>query len=266
MTLSIIIPTLNDANNIARLIDSIKYSTHYDATNIEIIVIDSPKSYDGTLSIAKERGAITSVIGPERSSQCNHGATIAKGVYLYFVDANMEFSKDLFSEILSNLNPNHILVIPEEVPIKSIYTKAINLEKRIYDNNNMLCVSRIMSKYSFFTVSGYNPAKINSENCDLHSKLVDSGKIVVHLNNHILHHEENLGFWKSIKTNSYYAKKLVKYSVGFQSEVNTLYRYKVLFSKPKLILNSPIAFGYLLTLKTFQFGIGYVVYKYYRNS
>jgi glycosyltransferase involved in cell wall biosynthesis len=266
MTLSIIIPTLNEANNIARLIDSIKYSNHYDSTNIEIIVIDSPNSYDGTLSIAKERGVITSVIGPERSSQCNRGATIAKGVYLYFVDANMEFSKDLLGEILSTLSPNHILVVPEVVPITSLYTKAINLQKRIYDHNPVLCSSRIMSKYSFFTVSGYNPSLVSGEDRDLHTKLVDSGKDVVHLNNHIIIHEENLGFWKSIKKKINIANKQVKHKVGLRPEVNPFYTCQVLFSKPKLIFGAPLAFGYLLTLKTFQFGIGYVMCKFNGNS
>jgi glycosyltransferase involved in cell wall biosynthesis len=241
MTLSIIIPTLNEANNIVRLIDSILYSSHYDSTNVEIVVVDSPNSHDGTLGIAKSKGVVTGVIGPERSSQRNYGATLAKGIYLYFVDADMEFSPNLLKDILANLDPNKLIVVPERVPVMSIYTKAINLEKNIYDNNPHLTASRIMSKYAFFTSGGYNPEMVSGEDWDLHSRLVDSGKTVIHLTTPILHHEDNLGFFQSIKKKIYYAKKLTNYQVGIQSEVNPLYRYGVLFSKPSLYLRQPLA-------------------------
>jgi glycosyltransferase involved in cell wall biosynthesis len=261
MILSIIIPTLNESKNIARLIDSIKNSVTYSNSNIEVIVVDSPRTTDNTLAIAKANGAITAVIGPERSSQRNKGASLAKGQYLYFVDADMEFSGNLLKNILDNLDYNSIFVIPERVPGNSIYCKAINLEKQIYDNNDKISASRIMTKYSFDSVGGYDTSMISGEDWDLNRRLLENGKTIVFLDEPIMHHEEDLGFVTSINKKIYYAKNLKNYKVAIQTEVNPIYRILVLFSNPILIIAHPIAFIYLLTLKISQFGIGFLIYN-----
>jgi glycosyltransferase involved in cell wall biosynthesis len=269
MILSIIIPTLNESKNIERVIQSIKNSISYNSKDIEIIVIDSPKTNDNTLELAKLNGAITDVIGPERSSQRNKGASLARGQFLYFVDADMEFSSNLLKCILENLNNENILVIPERVTGSSIYCKAINLEKQIYDNNQKISAARIMTKYAFVSINGYDNSMISGEDWDLSSRLIDSGKKIKFLKEVIFHHEEDLGFFTSIKKKIYYAKNLKNYKVAVEPEVNPIYRISVLFSKPTLIFSNIITFSYLFILKLTQFGVGFVVYnlnQYYEKT
>ena len=94
--LSIIIPTKDEELNIGRLLNSIITSKQYNKETIEIIVVDNPGTTDKTRDIVDQFPIIQLFLqGPERSSQRNYGAKMANGEYLYFVDADMEFSTNL---------------------------------------------------------------------------------------------------------------------------------------------------------------------------
>jgi rSAM/selenodomain-associated transferase 2 len=85
-TISIIIPTLNEADNIGKIIDYLQQNS--DASLQEIIVVDA-QSGDNTEGVARRHGA-TVVQSPKRgrAAQMNAGAARAKGDILYFVHAD----------------------------------------------------------------------------------------------------------------------------------------------------------------------------------
>jgi len=97
MTISIIIPVYNEAENIGKLISYLKQ--YKESTVVEIIVVDAG-SIDDTVMIAKNAGAAT-LISPKkgRAAQMNYGASIAKGSVLYFIHADtfppITFTKDI---------------------------------------------------------------------------------------------------------------------------------------------------------------------------
>lgn len=80
--ISIIIPTLNEANNIKQAITSTQPST-----NVEIIVVDAG-SNDGTQAIAQALGVTVISAVPGRAIQMNTGAAIASGEILLFLHAD----------------------------------------------------------------------------------------------------------------------------------------------------------------------------------
>ncbi len=86
MTISIIIPTLNEAQNIGKLISFLKQ--HADHRLRDIIVVDA-QSTDNTEGVALAQGA-TVLRAPKRSraSQMNLGAQQATGEMLYFIHAD----------------------------------------------------------------------------------------------------------------------------------------------------------------------------------
>ncbi|MCB0630805.1 MAG: TIGR04283 family arsenosugar biosynthesis glycosyltransferase [Saprospiraceae bacterium] len=86
MKISIIIPTLNEAGNIARLVEHLRKHGKEDLA--EIIVVDGGSS-DHTEELARRAGAIT-YLSPRkgRSLQMNFGARHASGDILYFVHAD----------------------------------------------------------------------------------------------------------------------------------------------------------------------------------
>lgn len=86
MQVSIIIPTYNEAENIAQLIRYLKQ--HNNGSLAEIFVIDGG-SLDNTLELAEQEGALV-VSSPEkgRAAQMNYGASIVRGDVIYFVHAD----------------------------------------------------------------------------------------------------------------------------------------------------------------------------------
>lgn len=93
--LTVIIPTLNEANNLKELLPLLSASLNADD---EVIVCDA-SSADGSAEIAAELGA--RVLKPKRgrASQMNAGAQAAKNQILYFVHADTRppatFRKDV---------------------------------------------------------------------------------------------------------------------------------------------------------------------------
>ncbi|HJU54206.1 MAG TPA: TIGR04283 family arsenosugar biosynthesis glycosyltransferase [Pyrinomonadaceae bacterium] len=83
ITLSIIIPTLNEARSIAAKLDAVTKVRG----RVEVIVVDGGSS-DGTLEILRERGArvVTSERG--RGAQMHAGARVAVGEALWFLHAD----------------------------------------------------------------------------------------------------------------------------------------------------------------------------------
>lgn len=85
MTISIIIPTYNEAENIGGLITYLQQ--HANDTVAEIIVSDGG-STDATVCIAGEAGANVIVSPKGRAVQMNRGASEAQGNTLYFIHAD----------------------------------------------------------------------------------------------------------------------------------------------------------------------------------
>lgn len=86
MRISIIIPTLNEQNNIVSLIESLQFNGG--GALAEIIVVDAGSS-DQTETVAQNAGAIV-VKSPlrGRAVQMNYGVKFATGDILYFIHAD----------------------------------------------------------------------------------------------------------------------------------------------------------------------------------
>jgi rSAM/selenodomain-associated transferase 2 len=83
----VIIPVLNEAENITRTINSIQCGT-----NFEIIVVDGG-SQDSTIEIVKELGIQQVLLSPPgRAIQMNTGVTVATGEILLFLHADTQLS------------------------------------------------------------------------------------------------------------------------------------------------------------------------------
>jgi rSAM/selenodomain-associated transferase 2 len=102
MTISIVIPALNEAAQIAGLIYFLKKNGT--AALKEVIVVDGG-SHDNTLRAAKEAGAMV-VQSPVsgRAPQMNYGASLANGEVLYFVHADTFPASNFATDILRAIN------------------------------------------------------------------------------------------------------------------------------------------------------------------
>ena len=97
MTISVIIPTFNEAENIAKLVTFICGLQRKEV--IEILVVDAASS-DTTGFLAEQAGAsVISTFQKSRACQMNLGAQQAKGDILYFVHADVRLLPSFVDDI-----------------------------------------------------------------------------------------------------------------------------------------------------------------------
>lgn len=99
MTLSIIIPVLNEEKNLKVLLPYLKKNAN---GNIEIIVADGG-SKDDSLEVAKSENAIVVPSERGRAKQMNAGAKAATGSVLYFLHADTLPPNDFDKHILESV-------------------------------------------------------------------------------------------------------------------------------------------------------------------
>ncbi len=106
-SISIIIPTLNESENLPRLLDFIE--AYRDERLTEIIVADA-MSQDNTLDLAQAYPTIALAYKSKgRSCQMNQGAKIAKGEVLYFIHADTLPSVNFLDDICDALDEGYDL-------------------------------------------------------------------------------------------------------------------------------------------------------------
>jgi glycosyltransferase involved in cell wall biosynthesis len=124
---SIIVPTLNEEQNLPQLLLSFTKQTEKD---FEVIVSDG-KSEDNTKEIAFEFNNsldLKFVESPKRklTSQRNFGAKNANGEYLIFLDADYKADENFLAVLAKTIkNTNADMVVPTTIPVtKSVFWKT----------------------------------------------------------------------------------------------------------------------------------------------
>jgi glycosyltransferase involved in cell wall biosynthesis len=128
--ISIVVPTLNEEENIRTFLDSIRDQPFVD---FETLVIDGG-SKDGTSGIAQERNAKVVVLpGRGEFTSRNVGAKLARGSFLLFTCADVVFPKDALERIVEKFekNPELIALTGPGYPFDAPFLGK--LEYAIYD-------------------------------------------------------------------------------------------------------------------------------------
>ena len=101
--LSVIIPTLNEAENLPRTLKIVQT-----AANVEAIVVDGG-SRDATVEVAAALGATVLVATGGRAQQMNVGAAAANGRILLFLHADTELPHDFDELVQQTLFKRHVV-------------------------------------------------------------------------------------------------------------------------------------------------------------
>ena len=189
ISLSIIIPTLNEAKNLPLLLSDLAEIKEIS----EIIVIDS-NSKDATKDIASIYGAkCFNTMEQNRGFQLNKGAKSAKGNWLLFIHAdsrlNQNWSKEI-SNILS-LDNKFIYFFRFKVNNNSLIFRflelIVNLRTLIlktpYGDQGLLINREIYFKYGGYKnipimedIDFINRLKVNECLCELNSSILTSSR------------------------------------------------------------------------------------------
>lgn len=101
MTISVIIPTLNEVENIGQLILDLK---RYGSDQLTDLLVVDGGSTDDTVERARQAGAVV-ITSPQtgRANQMNYGASHTTGEVLYFVHADVKIHPDFVADIRQSI-------------------------------------------------------------------------------------------------------------------------------------------------------------------
>ncbi len=111
MIISVIIITLNEAENLENVINKVKNAASHlneNSAAIEIIVSDGG-STDGTISIAKTKADMIIRSPRGRYKQLNEGAKVARGDIFLFLHADTLLPEDGFLRIIKTLKNHRVI-------------------------------------------------------------------------------------------------------------------------------------------------------------
>lgn len=264
---SVIITTKNEGDIIGRLIQSIKTQTF---KNREIILVDN-NSTDKTLGIARKMNVKVYTVGPERSTQRNFGAKVAKGKYLLILDADMQLSPKVVSECVQLAQSDKKIgeiVIPEQSLASNYWEKVKAFERSFYNEkgDELTDAARFFRKDIFFKAGGYDETITGPEDWDLPETIRELGYRVERIKSKIYHYERINSLFAIASKKFYYAlhayKYLVKHSIPMFGPKTVYFLRPVFYQNPKKIIRHPflsVGMFIMLSAELLGGGLGYFI-------
>jgi glycosyltransferase involved in cell wall biosynthesis len=210
MLLSIIIPTRNEAHNIAACLASFEQAAK--AGCCERIVVDN-HSPDKTADLARAAGARVYEQGPERSAQRNRGVREACGEYVFFLDADMRVPEATLREILDLLAAPDApdgLYIPEVRAGRGWWGRVRNFERSFY-NGTCIDALRVMRRTTLLAAGGYDEALYAGEDWDLDLRFLPLAGWTAITRGSLLHDEGLFTLGRHLAKKRYYSGNLSRY-------------------------------------------------------
>lgn len=187
---TIVVPTKNSAQDLPRLLTSLRRQTW---TDFEVVVVDGGSS-DGTRELALSYSCRL-LRGGKMADSKNLGAKAASGQVLLFLDSDMEAPPTLLATCAQFIRNFPVLYLREEVVADSLWAKARGFEKHACFRSKFYEAPRCMLRSTFESLGGYDERFGNAvedmelEACILEQK-VSAGWVE---EPPILHYEYGLG-------------------------------------------------------------------------
>jgi len=273
---SIIIPTKNSERFLENCLRSIKNQSY---KKIEVLIIDGGSS-DSTIEISKKYKTkilnyIPNVLRGKFDApyKRNYGARMAKGKYLYYVDADMELSKNVVKEAVELCHKNGVsaIIIREDSFGKGIWAKAKNLEKRCYWGDDTQEAPRFFLSSVWKKLGGLDEGLGGGgDDWDLYQKLLEEGYSVGRIKSIVKHNEGDLRLKHLIKKRFMYGRDSLKYikkrpTAAFKSYSPLRIGY---FKNWKLIINRPVDAAALIIMRVAEYSSGFagILYSLIKNE
>lgn len=264
---SVIITTRNEAENIGRLLESIKKQTY---PSIEIIVVDN-NSTDATKSIARKYTNRVFDKGPERSAQRNFGARKARGEYLLFLDADMELSPKVVEECVSVVSGNDGIAaatILEEPVARNFWEKTKAFERSFYnlEGDELTDAARFFRRDVFEKAGGYDESITGPEDWDLPENVKKQGYKIGRVKAKIYHYERIPNLYSLARKKFYYGLKAHRYlrkqKISPMGPKTIYFLRPVFYKNWRIIIRNPLlslSLFYMLFVELLAGGFGYAL-------
>ena len=137
----------------------------------------------------------------------------AKGEFVYWLDADMELSKNLIKEAVGICEKGVDSVILREDSFGvGIWAKAKQLERRCYWGDDTVESPRFFKKSVWFSIGGFDLSLgAGGDDIDLSQKLKEKNYSIGRAKSIVMHNEGNLSIVKLFKKRFMYGKEMVNY-------------------------------------------------------
>lgn len=261
---SIIIPTKNSAEFLENCLKSIKNQTY---ENIEIIIVDGNSS-DNTIAIAKEYKTTIYYYSPkvklgifDAPHKRNFGVKKAKGEFIYYVDTDMELSRQVVEEAVGLLISGFDAAIVKEDSFGTgAWARAKNLERRCYWGDDTIEAPRFFKKDVWNKLGGLDE-KLGGggDDWDLYQKLLEKGYKVARTKSLVKHNEGNLKLTKLIKKRFMYGRDSFRY-VSKRPIAGTKSYFpirKAYLKNWRLFVSRPIDTCFFIIMRSAEYAAGF---------
>ncbi len=227
-SVSIVIPTLNEASSLRR---TLRQLAILDPPALEVLVIDGG-SQDETVTIAQSFGVQVLLCDQAgRSVQMNRGANVAKGDILCFLHADTGVPDDLVAVIEQTLTDKHIACggfislmsgaqttrwgISLHNYLKTYYAPLLFKPHLFLKGLRLLFGDQVMfcRRSDFWDCGGFNEALPIMEDGDLCLRLVKKGRIC-QVNRVVQSSDRRVARWGSLKATAIYLYIGVLWGLG----------------------------------------------------
>jgi len=266
---SVVVTTKNEEEVIGRLIQSVKAQTF---KNREIILVDN-NSTDKTLFIARKMNVKAYTVGPERSIQRNFGAKVAKGKYLFILDADMELTSKVISECVQLAESDKKIgeiVIPEQSLASNYWGKVKAFERAFYNDkgDELTDAARFFRRDVFFKAGCYDETITGPEDWDLPETIKELGYKVGRIKSKIYHYERINSPFEIAYKKFYYAicayRYLKKHKISLVSSKTIFFLRPVFYKNWKKLLSHPLLSLGMIVMLTLEQVWGMIGYFYGR--
>lgn len=213
---SVIIPTFNSERFIAKCLQSIADQSY---PRVEAIVVDR-FSRDKTVEIARKFDPVIHLFGVRTRGEAvygapyqrNYGVSKARGEFVYYVDVDMQLTRDVISGSLSAIKTFNAdaVIIPEISFGTGFWSACKSLERRCYVGDDLAEAPRFFKKKVWEELGGEDPT-IGGDDWDLYLRLKRQGFKAVRVPNAVYHDEGELNLKRLALKRYMYGKHLHNY-------------------------------------------------------
>lgn len=217
IVLSFIIPTMNEEENIGRLIDSIHQ--HSKQIAHEVLVVDNG-STDKTRSIAEEKGAVV-LLEPELkiAGLRNAGAAQSSGTIYIFLDGDVELTeawsqefpatRQMLEQDRNIITGSKCSIANEDNFLEKYWFSSSQGESGNYINSGHL----IIHKALFDKINGFDPDLVTGEDTDLsiRAKTTQNARIINNQKLKVLHHGYPNDLYTFVKREAWHGTRTRKF-------------------------------------------------------
>ena len=251
---SIIIPTKNIDKMLGPCLDSITAQTYH---SVEIVIVDS-WSHDETVDIAKRHGAkILSKSWSRIPEARNLGMRVAKGTYIYHMDADMILARNSISENVGLCERGADAVIgPQLFDGHGFLGKAKALEFACHFSDPLIKSSRFMRREVFETIGGYDESLDAGEDWDITQRIERVYK-VARANTPVVHGWGKYDVVHAMRRKYRYGKSVRLYMKKHPKEAIQQWSFwRIRNMEMKRVAFDPLHGIGLIIIKTCEFGAG----------